>query len=481
MADFKNRVLEFGNTYKNYIRILVYSILFFSCAIYYADRFGFHASDASIYINNSIFVNPFYPMVIDILGLIVGEENYKWISIIQFTCGFFVLTWACGVISKVMYTIMEIEILFFVILLNFYIGNGGAYGFFIFTEALAYPLYILLFAYLLRLIINRDRTDFVRSIYILMALMFLRAQFITFYPLLVLIILLFSFINRAVWFKAKYFALLLITYFAVQLFPYTYNYFAGKGFIGAKEAGFVLSSHALYFARAEDEKLFADDNTRRTFRMLYREGIRANALKYCNSTQWRRPTVEENSLNSSFFNWRNQQVDQRYIKALVSMPVKTECDTGFSHYIESLDDREFMILNTFRNLDTNDWKEIDPILIDISKTLFRAHFAEWMENSFNVFLYYCGFGIPELGLIIFIAVVILTLFRLKAMVQGRAGVYTYFFLLLVITSFANYAFLGMFAPISGKRYVIYNYALISGFILLLMQKLNNSLILKKKD
>lgn len=457
----------------SYLRIILYSVLFLAHVIYFYSQFGRTTQDSGLYINNSIYVSPFYPWVIKFFGLFVGAENYRWISILQFVFGFSALAYSSFTICRLMKLGLHIEFLFFISIMQFYLGPIGAFVLHIFSEAVSYPAFILIFSISIRFALEKQRKDLLILLLLTSILFLTRPQFVLIFGYIILLLIFVGLQQKERWLKIRYFLLVILVASISFFIPYTYNYARMGQFIGPQVMGNAGGNNVMFLAREEDKELFKDAKERRIFLNIYNKTLSLDGLKYCDRKKWRKISKQEIAKNLEFVShyWRFNVDNDYAVNGFVTSLNRNinearkgeECGVTDIERFANLDTRSMSVIGAFREEKINDWVVMNPILVDISKKLLGRHWKEFIHyKSYQFFWYYIG--IP--GFIIFSLISLLLLSRIRTYKQNPLVLYV---LACYILMFCNSIMVTVFAPFYiSTRYMIYHYSLFLGLFMLFL-------------
>jgi hypothetical protein len=477
IINFLNKNFFQTNFFRqNYFEAGIITTVFLACFVGSFKVFGVGAfSDSPAYILNIVMVAPLYPIIIDVLQWLFGEDNMRSITIAQFFITFPILGFALFKISKLLdvnNVIKGFILIFIGVFFHMFCSK-------IMTEAFAYPLFYLVFAYIMEVFIKKTPKSFVIACILAVILYLIRSQFIIIFGFLLLILIGFCIYNKKDWLKAKLFLVFFASIFVAAFFNQSVNYFLHGKFIGPQGGGIVLSASPSYFATAEDVNLFNDDVTKQFYVKYFDKLQQINAIKNCDKSKWKNVTQAEiDQIEKSFPNWTNEnykrwlQAFDDIIKNSKENIYKTEiinnkCTITDATHAEYVGDLYtiFAALYALDNMNITDWPTIGSITTEVGIKLRAAHFKEWLTESYLKTIYFNtgGYFMVILALIVFFS----TASSYKK--EGKLSAADIFLIMSLTTHISLVLFVSFIAMVHD-RYFVYSFLLVAGSIILVLEK-----------
>jgi hypothetical protein len=462
---------------QNYFEAIIITIVFLGCFINSFNGFGVaEFSDSPAYISNIIMVAPLYPLILDFLQWIFGEENFRAITMAQFFITFPILALAMFKISK----LLDVSKVLTGFILIFIGISFHMFCLKIMTEAFAYPLFYLVFAYTMEAIIKKSPKSFILALIFNVVLYLIRSQFIILFPLLLILFVILCFNNKEKWLKPKLLFVFSASIIVAGFFNQSANYFLHGKFIGPQGGGIVLMASPSYFMEKDDVNLFKDDLTKEFYIKYFDKMQQINAIKSCDKSKWQPiKDTELDNIAKAFPNWTSENYN-RWKESLNDLTEKNKQNYYKTEIIDNkcivIDDENsktigdlysiFAILSAFNYMGINDWKTIGPITSEIGIKLRVKHFKEWFLES------YVGTTYSNAGgefLVILSLIVFFSIFSSYRETKSLNSI-DIFLIMSVIIHISLVVFVSFIAMIHD-RYFVYSFLLILCTSVLVLEKL----------
>lgn len=373
--------------------------------------------DSPSYLHDASIVSPLYPAVLRLYALLFGADSYFFLVVLQLLGGLSVCALVARRLRRVWGLPPSTDAVFALILALPYLmatrfGNG------IMSEALAYPLYLLLIGDLLAGLLQVRFALLVRVLLWTMLLMLTRRQFFFLYPVLALA--LGYVLARPGWRKRGTWLLVLFlgSIVATQVLEYGAQYARDKHFASIPFTGFQLVTSALFVSQPEDGALMPDSLQRRVFQrcheLLDEQGLLLEASRAA-------PQALELS-ETELFRAAYLGIGWHTLK-----PVMTE-------------------------LGVTDWYRRDEMALSMYRILVRAHPKSYLH------LYRLRFVEAVGGALQLVFLIVLATLAATAQIKGRDGLSSSLFL-LVILHLGNLALITLAEPVLA-RYAAYTSSLL---------------------
>ena len=235
--------------------------------------------DSEGYINAAIYRTPVYPIFLKILNLLFG--SFKDVAMIA-TQTLMGIGAALFVITKLKkWTSLSVHwlVILFGMVLYPYVAERGI-GNNILTEAVSYPLYLIITTYFFNAFLNNVSRPLTKAFIVLFVLLLTRTQFIFLVPIGILICLYIYFRNKTSK-KPLILALaFLILPFFTNLVDKTYHHLQHNHFVSTPWTGIHLFTPAIFTAQENDNLLYEDPLEKRYFEEMFtilkKEGLNVN-------------------------------------------------------------------------------------------------------------------------------------------------------------------------------------------------------------
>jgi hypothetical protein len=373
--------------------------------------------DSASYINDVSIVSPLYPAVLRLYRLFFGAGSYFFLIVLQLLGGLLV----CALVARRLRRVWELHVsadaVFALILALPYLmatrfGNG------IMSEAIAYPLFLLLIADLLSGLKQVRFAPWVRVLLWTMLLMLTRRQFFFLYPALTLALVYLltrpGWRKRGTWLLALFVGSIVMT----QLLEYSIQYARDRHFASIPLTGFQLVTGALFVSQPEDGALMPDPVQREVFERCHELLDERGLLLDVSQAAPQALDLSE----TEFFRAAYVGIGWQTLK-----PVMTE-------------------------LGVSDWYRRDEMASSMYRILVRAHFKSYLR------LYRLRFVEAVGGMLQLVFLIVLAALAAGASIKGRELLSSSLFL-LVILHLGNLALITMAEPVLA-RYSAYTTSLL---------------------
>lgn len=222
--------------------------------------------DSSGYLNNATIRSPLYPIILNIYRLFF--THFQVLIALQLLFGFTAAYYTASCLRTAFSFPKVVFWVILVILLSPYYGPG-LFGNAILTEALCYPLFLLMFSFLIQGLLYQKNKYIIFSMGFVGLLVLTRGQFLFLYPAFAIILgFLFFFTKKQ--FKIGLLALsLVILILTANLFERTYQYLYHGKFAQVPFTGVQLVIAPLYLAHADDSKYLKSETQKAFFKDVY--------------------------------------------------------------------------------------------------------------------------------------------------------------------------------------------------------------------
>ena len=376
--------------------------------------------DSPAYYNMHIIRTPGYPLFISILKMISFGYFEFICKLIQLLLGLYAVRFFVNTIKR---TIpmqpngLLLLVLTLVLLLPYVRDLNIANR--LLSEALSYPLYLIVVARFISAYIEKDPKQLLKSLPILFLLLLTRSQFLFFVPFGIAIIWVISG-------KKELFRNHLVLTLALVLLPIitsltdrTYHYFANGHFISTPWTSTHMMSMAMFVSDKEDAALFDSQDEQRYFNDVYDELAKKN--------------LQKNHLDPKSKRGLEQTYRANYSEIIVQTVVRHGIKTFYPDRTDASEEDYVLIENTAKSMTL-------PLIFD--------NFKSWIKLYSKNFI--SGFGGNGLALmyLVIMAFGLLYLRKLK-----EPNVKLIFFISCVTV--ANMALIAL-GPHTIKRLTFYN-------------------------
>lgn len=240
--------------------------------------------DSGGYIQNATIRSPLYPILLSAYTKIFGADNYGCLAILQILFGFWASFYTASTLTRLPQISVPKSISYLVTLvLLFPYWGPCSFGNIILTEALCYPLFLLMFSLLLQALLYKNTRFFIYSMIITGLLVLTRGQFLFIYPAIgILLGYIFLFERKSF----KSFTLLfcfILTIVGANLAERTYQYLYHGQFKLVPYTGMQLIVAPLYLSSKTDGQYLKTEKERELFQDIWnvmeQKKINFNSLK----------------------------------------------------------------------------------------------------------------------------------------------------------------------------------------------------------
>lgn len=411
-----------------------------------------HAPDSIGYLENSIIRGPGYPLLLDFIKTVSFGFFDQFLLAFQLVFAIFGVNFFVKEVKEYFQIndpVITVVITFLAIFPCFF------YSFFILSEAVVYPLFLIFIPFFLRSFLSSDKRLAGIMIGLLLLLMLTRSSFIFVVPTALVVYVLLSIYERSI---SKHFLKILLLCSLPLLTGFldkSYQRFMNGHFTKSSLQNIVLLTPLLYVAEYEDHELFLDKKQQEYFKRIYQE---ADRIK---STENSFLDEEYHRLNRSVLHYAANY------NILISKAIRTE---GILYLRENnLVDTTLKTRNAIEYA-TKDVKVVgdnsnEDILANEKMAgsllipLFKDNFKDWLVLFINNFIW--GIGTNRM---MFILPILLGFSFLYYPKNKRV---TLFIFISSLLAFANMTMLCLVIASDHYRYTIYNDVLIYTSLLLL--------------
>lgn len=206
--------------------------------------------DSGGYIHNATIRSPLYPFILSIYTYFWGSQ-FQALLFFQLLGGFMAVYFTAHTFRCIFKLPAFLFFLITLVLCSPYYGPG-LFGNAILTEALCYPLFLLMFAFLLRGLAEKKQGNLYCALFITVLLVLTRGQFLFLFPAFAIILLWISLFERRSfrWIPLGIYFILSIV--SSHLLEKTYQYYYHGQFARVPFTGMQLVVAPLYLSKAED-------------------------------------------------------------------------------------------------------------------------------------------------------------------------------------------------------------------------------------
>lgn len=221
--------------------------------------------DSSHYLGNSPIRSPLYPLILDLYHQFFEVGNYTVLIFLQIGLGLAAVIYLARTLQNLFKLPEWTTFVFTIVLWSPYFFGDYKFGNAVLTEAVCYPLYMLLFAFLVKGLCKKQPKELYKVIGCLVLLMLTRRQFLFVYPLFAIGL------AYAWWFFKdrkplyKVLAVFVLSIVVTDLLERSYAYMNHGKFSTVPFVGFQLSVAPLYFSQNSDAELFEEPLVRELF------------------------------------------------------------------------------------------------------------------------------------------------------------------------------------------------------------------------
>lgn len=224
--------------------------------------------DSQGYLNMSIYRSPVYPIFLSIVKLISGAFFNSITLVVQIGFSLFAIHYFVKKLKEHI-SIHPIWFLLLTIILLIPCFYSQSITNRFLSEALAFPLYLLVLSHFCISFIQENRKYLMYGLLFLFVLMLTRGQFIFLVPIALLILLYISLKKKELKKNSWLFLFVLLFPFLVSLCDKTYHSIKHDAFVSTPWSGIHLLSSAMYVSDKEDVSLFSSEKERIFFSTIY--------------------------------------------------------------------------------------------------------------------------------------------------------------------------------------------------------------------
>jgi len=308
---------------------------------------------------------PMYPLFVNAVEAIFGDYYKPALKVLQLLLGlasvcFFVNQLRKHISLQAFWYLLLTSILLIPYVYNHKIANN------ILTEAIAYPLYLLITIHFL-LFFFKERTKHLSYALIFLFLLLLtRKQFLYFVPIGLVILFWISYKSKTFKNHILHFIVLVLLPFLVSLTDSTYHKIVHGHFTNTPWTGIHLLAPAMYVADKDDASIYTSEEEKAYFNTIYAE-------------------IEENNFNEAAAISEGQDVISHYIANFAKIANGTIYPIGKARYEKELSEDDALI-----KVDETTTAMAIPLIKDNFKkwlSLYIKNFSYGFENSKYVLLF----------------------------------------------------------------------------------------------
>ena len=341
-------------------------------------------SDSPSYLDNTIFVAPFYGYIVDIFQFICGENNLKWIGCVQYAVFFQLLYFYLMKISRLLKFNNKREFVFIITLSVIYTQFIAVQ-----TEAVAYPLFFAFLYYVLKTIKDWKFDSYLCVLLFAVLLCLMRQQYIFLFPLIFIVLVIF---RKKIfeWKKTLTFATLIFSLLISLFATNTVNYIRFGKFIGPQLFGLNFVNTPAYLMKAEDVDMFNDEQTKKIFLSATEEMQKSNSVKNCDISKWQAPSESDfDEIAKNFKFWNADKWQQYYNGDLRSYEEKRDyniiqkdnicINDSYKHFVDTYPKRFHSFLIASQKNGIHDLETVNKITTEIAVKLIKNNFIDWLK------------------------------------------------------------------------------------------------------
>ncbi|SRX54781.1 glycosyltransferase family 39 protein [Aequorivita sp. CIP111184] len=362
--DFRLMLREIKNIIEKYFNYILFGLFSISFVLILLKPIEL-LKDSQGYLEMSLIRSPVYPIFINVIEKIFGDYFLTAAVCIQFVIMSLAIFYLVVTLRK-LYNIQSFWYLLLVLLLlspALYEVNVSTR---ILSEALAYPLYLIIFSLFIKAFTETKTKPLLISFPFLLLLLLTRGQFV-YLAVVGLLLALFILwkqkrVIRQSWIMVAFIALPFIANFTDK----TYHYVVHQHFVTTPWTGIHLITPALFVATESDESVFSSEEEKSFFLKIFKK-------------------LKENGLTLSSLDEKNSESTIFYIQNFTKIANGTVFNEGRYFFGIPIDDAE-----TFIKLDTLTKKMSLPLTLkNLAKwsKLYYQNFAYGLNGSRFVMLY----------------------------------------------------------------------------------------------
>jgi len=265
---------------KNILKEYWYRIVFYLVIIFYVLNIGvIKEPDTGSYLNLSIIASPGYPSFLYPFKKLLNEDIFL-ISVVvtQLVINIASILYVISVISKrfgiykVLVVGLDVVLLSPLFISDFLVANR------ITSEALAYPLMLLIVTYLMEGLFAKRSVFFKYMLFALFIGLAVRTQFFFILPVLVVVLGYFLITTRS--FRLYGWGLLFVLFMPlfVSIVDKTFHYAVVGRFENTSNTGVQVITIPFYVADKEDYLVYEDKNIQEYFKYVYKQALDSTVL-----------------------------------------------------------------------------------------------------------------------------------------------------------------------------------------------------------
>lgn len=227
------------------------------------------APDSGGYIHGATIRSPLYPLLLKLYIKIFGFNNFQCLVIFQILAGFIAAIFTAKKMSQCTSVLPKNVFYLILLVLLFPYYSHAQVGNMILTEALCYPMFLLLFSRLLEGLQNKNTRALLWSMALSGLLVLTRGQFLFLYPALGILLFYIILFERKIFKTGLLVVCLILTIIGSNLAERTYQYINHGQFKLVPFTGIQLVIAPLFLARETDQNLFTEPNQKALFKEVW--------------------------------------------------------------------------------------------------------------------------------------------------------------------------------------------------------------------
>lgn len=254
------KTLNFNKTLYVFVYIFIGILVLFKGAIYYPDSYAFLEME----FNRS----PVYNIFLKFFTL-VFDDNFEFpLIIVQYGFIIIAVNYFINTIKKSFSISFLWLIIVQIILLAPYIYFHNVANN-ILSEAISYPLFLILFSLTLKMFIEEDLKCVFAVSAVLFFLIFTRSQFMAAFPVIILVVLYVGYMQKNIFANWKFLILLLLVPLLTSLTEKIYNKLTYGYFVNSTLGNVVAISSPFYIANERDQSVLNTEEENAYFEIVY--------------------------------------------------------------------------------------------------------------------------------------------------------------------------------------------------------------------
>ncbi|MBR9914076.1 MAG: hypothetical protein GYB32_04505 [Algicola sp.] len=242
--------------------------IYIAVAICCISRSAMYLPDSEGYLNMSIIRSAAYPLFLNTVKLVFGSWFETAIVILQTLLGLLAVDYFIKKIKAVIHLHNLWYLLLTILLLTPYVYNHLVANY-ILSEALAYPLYLVIVAQLMCITLTKNPKDFKFALPLMFILMLTRSQFLYLVPVAMLVWFYISYRPKSYKLNTWLLIALICLPFLTSLADKSYHSLKHDYFVSTPWTGIVVISAPLYVADEEDATVFTSESEQEYFNKVY--------------------------------------------------------------------------------------------------------------------------------------------------------------------------------------------------------------------